>query len=139
MADETTSEPIPTTPDEVDDEGRKHGLWTDPDPHGGVMVGTYVDDLRHGEWRHFATDGRLRAEGGFAEGELDGAWTWYRANGRLMQRGGFQRGAKHGVWERWNAAGDPLDRGSYDDNRKVGTWETFNADGSVKKTTRHSG
>ncbi|GAA1519179.1 toxin-antitoxin system YwqK family antitoxin [Nocardioides humi] len=130
-------ESIPSTPDEVDEQGRKQGLWTEPDPHGGVMVGTYVDDARHGQWCHYANDGRVRSEGGYAQGELDGEWIWYRANGRLMQRGGFRRGEKHGIWERWNAAGDPIDRGAYLDGRKNGEWQTFGPDGSVKRVTRH--
>ncbi|TCB96742.1 hypothetical protein E0H26_14025 [Micromonospora zingiberis] len=127
----------PTTPNLLDDDGRKQGQWTDDDPHGGVMVGAYADGLRDGEWRHYFADGRLRAQGEFRGGELAGEWTWYRANGRVMQRGGFQHDAKHGVWERWNAAGEPIDRGTYDMGRKVGEWRTFHPDGSVKRVTTH--
>lgn len=130
--------PIPSTADQADEQGRKQGPWTDADPHGGVMIGAYVDGLRQGEWRHYAADGRVRSEGGFRDDEVDGAWTWYRATGGLMQRGGFRRGVKHGVWERWNAAGQPLDRGTYEDGRKVGEWQTFHPDGSVKQVKRHA-
>ncbi|MGN6128658.1 MAG: toxin-antitoxin system YwqK family antitoxin [Humibacter sp.] len=134
---EPTGQKPEVTPNARDDRGRKQGLWTDPDPHGGVMTGTYTDDLRQGEWHHYSSDGRLRSQGSFLDGELDGEWIWYRSNGRVMQHGGFRRGAKHGVWERWNAAGEPIDRGSYDDDRKVGEWIAFNPDGSVRRTTRH--
>lgn len=125
------------TPDAVDDQGRKTGPWTDPDSHGGVMVGSYVDGERHGTWRHYATDGQLRSEGDFDHGELHGAWTWYRVTGGLMQRGGFDRGEKHGLWERWNAKGEPIDSGSFDHGRKTGEWTTFNPDGTVKRVTTH--
>lgn len=91
------------TADAYDDSGRKTGPWTEPDTHGGVMVGDYVDGQRHGPWKHLARDGRLRAEGMYSAGELHGAWTWYRASGAVMQKGGFHHGDKHGVWERWNA------------------------------------
>ncbi|MCK6210184.1 hypothetical protein KZX45_06460 [Georgenia sp. EYE_87] len=127
----------PESPNAVDGQGRKVGAWTEPDAHGGVMVGEYVDGERHGTWRHLAADGRLRSEGGYAAGELDGAWVWYRASGALMQRGGFSRGEKHGRWERWNAAGEPLDAGDFDRGRKVGEWTTYNPDGSVRRTTNH--
>jgi len=130
-------EPTPSTPDITDGEGRRQGLWTDADAHGGVMIGDYVDGVRQGEWRHYSADGRLRSRGHYDDGQLDGEWTWYRANGRVMQTGGFRRGSKHGIWERWNDAGEPLDRGRYDDGRKAGTWETFHPDGSVRKTTEH--
>lgn len=126
------------TPDAVDDLGRRQGLWTDADPHGGVMVGTYVEGVRQGGWRHLSADGRLRSEGGFVDGELDGEWTWYRSNGLTMQRGSFRRGAKHGVWERWNTAGEPVDRGAYDQDRRTGEWHAFHPDGSVRRVTRHN-
>lgn len=131
------NEPLPNTPNALDGRGQKTGMWTDADSHGGVMVGEYVEDRRQGEWRHFATDGRLRSHGFFLDGELDRDWTCYRASGELMQRGGFLRGAKHGVWERWNAAGEPIDRGTFDDGRKVGDWHVLHPDGSIKRTTRH--
>lgn len=133
------NEPLPLTPDARDEHGQKTGMWTDADLHGGVMIGEYVEDRRQGEWRHISTEGRLRSQGFFLDGELDRDWVWYRASGQLMRRGGFIRGAKNGVWERWNAAGEPIDRGSFDNGRKVGEWHLLHADGSIKRITRHRG
>lgn len=74
-----------TTPDAVDGQGRKQGQWTEPDSHGGVMVGAYVDDARDGEWKHVAADGRIRSEGTYAHGELDGEWTVFNADGSVKK------------------------------------------------------
>lgn len=126
-----------STPDEHDAAGRKTGPWTDADPHGGVMIGDYVEGQRHGTWRHYGADGGLRSEGAFAQGVLHGEWTWYRTAGGLLQRGAFDRGEKHGRWERWNSSGQPLDSGSWDRGRKTGEWTHYAPDGSVKKTTNH--
>ncbi|MCN0152043.1 toxin-antitoxin system YwqK family antitoxin [Salinispora arenicola] len=128
---------IPPTSDEKDARGRKTGLWTDPDPHGGVMVGEYVEGERQGTWRHFSADGRLRAEGGFDKGTVHGEWVWHRSSGEIMQRGGFDHGRKHGTWTRWNTAGEMVDRGDYANDKKVGEWTTFNPDGTVKRTVTH--
>lgn len=128
---------LPETPNERDEQQRKQGLWTDKDTHGGVMIGTYVDDVRHGKWRHYSDDGRLRSEGEFLDGQLHGQWVWYRTNEKMMQRGEFLHGEKHGTWERWNAKGQPMDRGDYNGGKKVGTWEQYSPDGTVKKTTQH--
>lgn len=125
-------------PDEYDAQGRKTGLWSDRDQHGGYMVGEYGDGRRQGVWRHYGDDGRLRSEGPFQDGLVAGRWTWWRANGELLQRGGFDDAeAKHGLWERWTAEGAPLDRGEYDHGRKTGEWTAFHPDGTVRKTTRH--
>jgi len=125
------------TPDEYDAGGRKTGTWSEPDPHGGVMVGAYVDGERHGPWRHYGADGFLRSEGTYDAGDLHGMWTWHRATGGLLQRGAFERGEKHGHWERWNAAGGLIDAGSWYRGRKTGEWTQFAPDGSVARTTMH--
>jgi antitoxin component YwqK of YwqJK toxin-antitoxin module len=125
------------TPDEKDAQGRKTGMWTEPDPHGGVMVGEYVEGERHGVWRHYFADGTLRAEGGFEHGKVHGEWVWYRSSGGVMQRGGFDHDQKHGTWTRWNAAGQLIDSGDYDNGKKAGEWTTYNPDGTVKRTVTH--
>lgn len=109
------------TPNETTADGLKTGLWTEPDSHGGVMVGSYVEGQRHGTWQHFSSDGRLRSEGGYENDELHAEWTWFRANGKLLQKGGFDRGQKHGLWERWKPDGEFLDSTTWDHGRKKKT------------------
>ncbi len=106
-------------PNRVDDQGRKTGLWSEADSHGGTISGEYVDGERHGVWRHRFTDGSLRSEGDYEHGALHGAWTWYRATGGLLQRGGFLEDEKHGRWERWRADGTPLDSAEWDRGKKL--------------------
>jgi hypothetical protein len=73
-------------PNALDIEGQKTGPWSEDDPHGGVMRGSYLAGERHGTWRHFFADGRVRAEGTYDRGVLHGAWTWYRATGDSCRR-----------------------------------------------------
>ena len=105
-------------PNSFDAAGRKSGRWSEPDPHGGIMTGEYLDGHRVGQWCHFAGDGRLRSEGGYDRGELHGVWTWYRASGVLLQRGAFDHGTKDGAWERWDAQGNHLDTTWWKQGRK---------------------
>lgn len=128
---------LPESPNALDQQGRQTGPWTEPDPHGGMMVGDYLEGRRHGVWQHFSLDGRLRSEGTYEHGALHGIWTWYRANGALLQRGGMDHDLKHGRWERWDAAGRPLDSGDYVQGRKSGEWTTYNPDGTVKAVKSH--
>jgi antitoxin component YwqK of YwqJK toxin-antitoxin module len=108
-------------PNRLDDQGRKTGLWAEPDSHGGVITGEYVEGERQGEWRHYFIDGSLRSAGTYDRGALHGAWTWYRATGGLLQRGGFLENEKHGRWERWKADGEPLDTAEWDRGKKLRT------------------
>ncbi len=127
----------PESPNAHDDQGHRTGQWSEPDPHGGIMVGDYVGGRRQGLWRHYSADGRLRSEGAYDHGVVHGIWTWYRANGALMQRGGFDHDVKQGRWERWDADSRPLDAGDYDQGNKSGEWTTYNPDGTVKAVRRH--
>lgn len=126
-----------TPPNETDDQGRRTGLWIEPDVHGGVMRGEYVDGLRVGIWRHISPQGRIRSEGGYAEGQLHGPWTWWRTNGSKLQEGVFDSGVRTGRWRRWSAEGKLLDEGDYQGEKKVGTWVSYHPDGSVKATKEH--
>ncbi len=129
--------PLDPTPNESDGQGRKIGMWTDADSHGGVMTGEYVEGKRHGVWRHSFVDGSVRSEGTYDKGVVDGAWTWYRSTGGLLQRGGFLNAEKHGFWERWDAEGNLIDNGTWDHGKKTGDWTAYNPDGTVKRTTTH--
>lgn len=124
-------------PNLTDAEGRKVGRWREPDPHGGVMEGEYVEGRRHGEWAHYFADGSVRSRGTFRDDLVEGEWVWNRSSGGLLQRGSFLAGEKHGLWERWSVDGSRIDSGHFDRGKKVGEWVVFNPDGSVKKTTRH--
>ncbi|MEC5199648.1 antitoxin component YwqK of YwqJK toxin-antitoxin module [Arthrobacter sp. PL16] len=136
MSNEAPNEEVPN---EKDASGRRAGRWAERDPHGGTVVGTYLEGKRTGEWMHYFGDGRLRPVSNYAAGSLTGPATWYRATGGLLQRGGFIDGEKHGFWQRWNAAGATMDEGDFDHGSKTGQWTYFNPDGTVKRTTVHRG
>ncbi|MEQ1737471.1 MAG: hypothetical protein ABL886_13835 [Rhodoglobus sp.] len=127
------------TNNQLDSGGRKTGFWEEPDPHGGVVSGGYVDGERDGPWTHLFADGRVRSEFTYVAGQLSGECIWYRATGGLLQKGGFLADEKHGFWQRWTADGVPIDEGHFDRGVKTGEWIYYAPDGSVKKTTVHKG
>src|ERR1700712_2330492 len=132
----TGSRPWPTTsttarepdvsdveaPNGEDASGRRTGRWAEHDPHGGTIVGDYLEGERTGEWTHYFADGRVRSVSQYIAGRLTGPATWYRATGGLLQTGGFVDGEKHGLWRRWNTAGELLDEGEFDHGSKTGRW-----------------
>ena len=124
---------------ETDAAGNRIGAWQEPDPHGGVIEGEYVDGLRVGRWVHRFADGRVRSEMEYVAGELTGPVTWYRSTGGLLQKGAFVNDEKHGFWQRWTASGVLIDEGEFDHGTKTGEWIYYAPDGSVKKRTVHRG
>ncbi len=124
---------------ELDAAGHRTGPWEEPDPHGGVISGSYVDGERDGPWKHHFADGRVRSEMEYSAGSLTGPVTWYRATGGLLQKGSFVGDEKDGFWQRWTADGVLIDEGHFDRGTKTGEWMYYAPDGSVKKTTVHKG
>lgn len=122
---------------QLDKHGLKAGRWEEPDPHGGIVTGSYIADERQGKWVHKFADGRVRSAFHYDTGKLTGECTWYRATGGLLQKGTFLNDLKHGLWQRWTAAGDLLDEGHFDRGTKIGEWIVYNPDGSVKKRSNH--
>lgn len=54
-ARESRTGAVPGSPIALDGQGHKTGQWTEPDPHGGVMVGDYLEGerlARPGESQH---------------------------------------------------------------------------------------
>ncbi|MEZ4806634.1 MAG: TonB family protein [Flavobacteriales bacterium] len=67
--------------------------------------------------RTYTIDGKLKAEGRYADAELsieDGEFTFYHKNGELESKGVYIMGFKSGVWERHDQWGRPLAEKVYD-------------------------
>jgi len=61
--------------------------------------------------RTYTMDGKLKAEGRYADPELSiehGSFVFYHANGEVESRGEYVMGHKAGIWERFDPAGRPL-------------------------------
>ncbi len=62
--------------------------------------GVYKSDRREGEWKHYYnSNGRVRFEGKYVDGNADGKHSYYYSNGKLQQEGKYTMGAKDGDWE----------------------------------------
>jgi hypothetical protein len=78
--------------------------------------------LRHGPYRAWHDNGRIQAEGGFADGRPDGRWRFFYANGRRLLDGEYRDGTKQGPWTFWYANGVKKEAGAFRDGREQGRW-----------------
>ncbi len=84
--------------------------------------------VRHGPYRAWYPDGRIKIEGQFVEGDKSGRWTFWHGNGlwdgkgQKKEEGEFRAGKEHGVWTRWYSLGPKRDEGEYRDGVKRGRW-----------------
>lgn len=70
---------------------------------------------------YFFKNGKIKAEGIFANDQMEGEWKFYRESGQLWQIGNFLHNKKNGPWIR------------YDKNDEVEYMENFENDKLVKK------
>jgi antitoxin component YwqK of YwqJK toxin-antitoxin module len=86
----------------------------DPDQERLVLSGVCVEvnggrpKLRpkNGKWRAFDAKGKLKAEGGFSNGQLKGRWTFWHANGQKKTEGEYVKDLREGKWTEWNEGGE---------------------------------
>jgi antitoxin component YwqK of YwqJK toxin-antitoxin module len=68
--------------------------------------GSYKDDKRDGEWKHYYTDnGKVRFVGKFIDGVPDGDQVYYYPNGKEKQTGKYVGGQKEGEWKFFDESG----------------------------------
>jgi antitoxin component YwqK of YwqJK toxin-antitoxin module len=60
----------------------------------------------HGDYRSWYSDGLLRAEGQYRDGEEHGCWVTNHNNGQRASKGAYEAGAKVGKWFYWDQAGE---------------------------------
>lgn len=66
-----------------------------------------------GEIVHY-TNGRIKHEGWYLDGDLHGTWKWYRTDGTLMRSGEFHRGRQVGVWRTFDRTGRLVKQTTFD-------------------------
>ena len=70
------------TTNQLDSQGRRHGLWEDYRPNGHLWErGHYHHGKKHGLWEDYWPDGHLMWRGHYHHGVLHGLWEWYHSDG----------------------------------------------------------
>lgn len=121
---------------QVDSFGRRQGEWTTWYANGvRQSVTTFVDGLRHGEWRSFDGTGQPFLSGSLDHGIQSGLWTEERLDPTgTIARGNYRNGQKHGTWSKSNRESDALlEQGTYDQNRQVGEWTWWWPNGQLRE------
>jgi antitoxin component YwqK of YwqJK toxin-antitoxin module len=68
-------------------------------------VGSFVADMKSGEWEHTYDNGKNNFVGEFIDGNGDGKHKYWYRNGRVMMEGKFTMGVKDGEWKYYNEDG----------------------------------
>ncbi len=91
--------------------------------------------LRHGNWKCWYSNGQLQAEGNFQYDRESDTFTWWHANGQEAVKGDFVDGQPNGYWTWWHANGQKATVGWYTHGRQVGVWRRWAEDGRLVQQT----
>lgn len=77
-----------------DDQNRKQGEWSEDvaatrGEDGYTWEGTYIDDLKEGVWKKYATSGAIMAEETYKHNVLNGHARYFYNNGMVSAEGNF--------------------------------------------------
>ncbi|NUP94963.1 MAG: hypothetical protein HUU28_02250 [Planctomycetaceae bacterium] len=81
--------------------------------------------VRHGKSKRWHANGKLAAEGSFAEGKETGAWTFHFESGKRQSTGSFENGERNGLWKFWRDGGAVELEGKYEAGLRNGEWKRF--------------
>jgi hypothetical protein len=101
-------------------------------------------DRRHGPYRAWYPDGRVKIEGQFVNGRKAGRWVFWHGNGILngkgvkREEGEFREGREHGRWTRWRDSDITLEEGEYRDGVRHGLWRRYSVLGIKEAEGQYS-
>jgi antitoxin component YwqK of YwqJK toxin-antitoxin module len=109
------------------DHGILHGPYQSPSE-----TGQYRNDLPHGEWRSYNSDGSLSNLANYTDGVLHGISEGY-SDGSLYTRSRYSNGLLHGLQETFNSSGKSSDT-TYENGVEVGPQNYYHANGRTSST-----
>lgn len=95
--------------------GLQHGLSRVyyPLSEQPAEITTWNHGKKHGPWKKYFPDGRLLAEGAYAEDQPDGPVVFYHPGEKVHIRGSYRLGLKTGTWETFDEEGNLISKEVY--------------------------
>lgn len=108
----------------VDEAGNRNGKWKDLFPNGKIQAeGQYADNRRTGQWKFYNTSGKIEQTGSFNNGRPDGLWNWYYEDGSILKEEEYFQGQRDGLSTEYSSSGVIIAQGQYSDGEKNGEWK----------------
>ena len=113
----------------VDESGNRNGKWKDLYPDGKIQAeGQYADNRRSGIWKFYNMSQKLEQTGGYNNGRPDGLWKWYYDSGAILREEEYFQGQRDGLCTEFSETGEIIAQGEYSDNERNGIWKYKSGD-----------
>lgn len=92
--------------------------------------GGLIRDRKEGLWTFYDSDGFIRYEAIYEDGELNGQLISYFEDGDTLRIGYNVNGLEEGVWKQFQGGQILYSIGEYNEGKKVGEWKYYNESGN---------
>jgi antitoxin component YwqK of YwqJK toxin-antitoxin module len=108
----------------IDEAGNRNGKWKDLFANGKVQAeGQFADNRRSGQWKFYNMSEKVEQTGSYNSGRPDGLWNWYYDNGTLLKEEEYFQGQRDGSSAEYSETGDVIAQGQYSEGEKNGPWK----------------
>jgi antitoxin component YwqK of YwqJK toxin-antitoxin module len=121
--------------------GLKQGQWIEYDgtsENKVIIITTYKDDLKQGEYKSFYLDGSIQVVGNYINDSAIGEWIEFDVDNNIHRKEYYENGEKHGAWEMY-IKGELVWVNNYQNNLPIGMHQLYRYDIVVKKGLYESG
>jgi uncharacterized protein len=113
----------------VDEAGNHNGKWKDYSPEGKIIAeGQFADNRRTGTWKFYNSSGKVEQTGSYNNGRPDGMWKWFYENNSLLREEEYFQGQRDGSFSEYSIIGEIISQGQYSDGEKNGEWKYKSGD-----------
>jgi uncharacterized protein len=109
----------------VNEDGNRHGSWKDFYADGKLRAeGKYENGKQIGIWKYFYPNGQVEQTGKFNKnGKPDGTWKWFFENGSLLREESYRNGLQDGLKIEYDETGKIIEEGEFVDGLEEGIWK----------------
>jgi uncharacterized protein len=113
----------------VDEAGNRNGKWKDLYANGKVQAeGQFADNRRTGQWKFYNSEEKVEQTGSFNNGRPDGLWNWYYPTGSILKEEEYFQGQRDGLSTEYSPTGEVIAQGQYSDGERNGAWKLKSGD-----------
>lgn len=110
----------------------KNGVFVEKKVDGEKIEWTYINNIKHGEWRMYFSNGKIKEIGNINNGIPDGEWRAFNINGTLRAVGRYERGLQFGLWKFNDEDGTLRAQGNYINGHQKGKWIYYDVNGEIE-------
>lgn len=109
----------------TDAQGRKQGVWKKYEKGHLVYEGQFTDNVPHGTFKYYHTNGKLKSTTDFIQGVHKVRTTIYHENGHKASEGVFIDQIKDGIWNYYSNDDKLIKTEAYANGKRSGEWKTY--------------